>query len=287
MSWMRWTVFLGVVVVTGCSGAGEVVDAGHDGGVGELDAGHDAGVLPPCHCSVADGVLTLSWDCYCAAYGCEYSPPVACEAFRTNELACGLRVDTVVTAGGPAINVYDSAGVFIGTQTGSDLGDYVCPDDSSLHALTRRAGVVPDAACAKTTCDCASGNVNCGAAPDAGSLPPCGCTVDNGVLTMSMECFCATRDCSDVPALTCPGYRQSSLACGLRLDTSNPPGGPIISAFDDAGVLVGVQRSSDTLSFVCPDNSALKATLLRAGVLPDAGCPEVACGCVDGGVACP
>ena len=145
----RAFVFL---VVAGCGVTG-LVDP-RDSGV------HDAGVS--CHCAVDGNVLTYSWECFCASGGCaSVTPATTCGGTRESQVACGLRSDSILTPGGPFIQVFDANGTLVGQEIGSDTGDFECPDDPSLRGFVRHVGVFPDAGCAVTTCDCIDGGVAC------------------------------------------------------------------------------------------------------------------------------
>ena len=273
-------VFAGVVlVVLGACSSSSGDDAGaHDSGV--ADAGtHDAG---SCGCSVDGHVLSYSWACFCASGGCaSVAPATACGGTRESQVACGLRSDSVLTPGGPFIQVFDATGALVGEQAGSDTSDYVCPDDASLRGFVRRVGTFPDAGCAVTTCDCVDGGVVC--PPPA---PSCGCSVEGDTLTYSWDCFCATHDCTAPEPQALCGLYPPTVACGLRTDQFQNIGGTNLRVFEN-GVLVGAQLRDDTPSFACPDDSSMVGSTLRAGTFADAGCAVTTCDCVDGGVACP
>ena len=125
------------------------------------DAGtQDSGSTPSCDCAVNGNSLTVSWECFCAKYGCEGQPAATCPGpYDTTSLACGLRVETRYPGG--VTRVFDATGVQVGGAITPDIGPTVCPDDASLTGGAVSAGVFPDAGCAVTTCDCIDGGVAC------------------------------------------------------------------------------------------------------------------------------
>jgi len=140
--------------MVGCGAAKEGAGT-PEGGVGTGDAG-------ACGCGVQNGTLTVSWECYCAKWGCTWAIP-ACESFRNRQIysECGLIAETVETAGGPWISVWDSSGKLVGSQSGSDTAPYACPSDPSLTAFQLRAGEFPAARCTAMSCSCGDGGTSC------------------------------------------------------------------------------------------------------------------------------
>jgi len=170
------SALLATALTLGCSDGtlvGSRPDSGTDTG-GQRDAGVDqsAADVPhdpaACGCELsADGwTLTMSWDCYCRAYGCTGARQ-ACTA-STAYPSCGLVVDSSDTFGGPSLRVYDERGALVGAQYASDTSDYFCPSDRSLSAARVHAGRFPDSTCAAEPCTCVDGGSSCAPAVDAG-----------------------------------------------------------------------------------------------------------------------
>lgn len=149
------------VVLAGCGG--RALEPGPDGGSdGPADAAAcgcgleaDAGLSP---------TLTMSWDCYCATFGCERGPGSAVCAAGHFFSACGLEFFTIETAGGPETWVFDASGALVGAELGSDSSEYSCPSDPSVRSYRLRAGRFPDPSCAMVECPCADGGAACGLA---------------------------------------------------------------------------------------------------------------------------
>lgn len=139
-----------VMVFAGCGALRSADDAGADGGV-------DASC-----CRIADGVMDLSWDCYCARFDCTRQPAAECAPDTVTTLGCGLRTDGQYTAFGGHTYVFGDAGVLVGADMWTDTALFACVAGSRESAYRVRAGVFmePDAGCA-TTCDCVDGGVAC------------------------------------------------------------------------------------------------------------------------------
>ena len=147
----------------GHGGAGAAAGTGGHGGAGAADGG--TGDAATCQCRLeGDGgaqTLTISWDCFCAAYGCSLAN--SCSSFgfnaqRSDYPACGLTVYSVDPAGGPWMWVYDSSGSEVGAQRTSDVvPPFYCPSDHNLSAFRVRAGRFPESTCQGTTCACTAG----------------------------------------------------------------------------------------------------------------------------------
>ncbi len=127
---------------------------------------------------------------------------------------------------------------------------------------------------------------------DGGPADPatCGCRLeaDQYTLDMSLSCLCSRYNCASAPPIVCgaaPDFRSWTLACGLTVFSNMTIGGLDVWAYDAAGNLVGVQLSSDVAEFACPSDPSMKASAVKAGRFPGAGCPAQACGC-DAGVSC-
>jgi hypothetical protein len=133
--------------------------AGIDGGGGVGGQTTDA---TACACNLAtDGatqVLTISWDCYCATYGCALANSCAAHnAFRLERTTypdCGFTTYVGGPAGGPEVWVHDATGAEVGAQMTLDNGYFYCPSDHTLRASRLRAGQFPDSSCQGITCDC-------------------------------------------------------------------------------------------------------------------------------------
>ena len=152
------------ISAAGCS-TNEVADARDaapiEGGAGpstEPDAGSAA--ANPCNCDVQDGVLVMSWQCFCTTYaigGCDMTLPsqAVCEQSnlsRTDYPGCGLTVLDTPSIG-PIRQVYDRTGTLVGEQITADLGTYGCPSwPSGPGFVSVRAGGFPDASCGGIEC---------------------------------------------------------------------------------------------------------------------------------------
>ena len=149
------------------TGGGMGIGGGTAGGIGVTGGGvtttgggtaADSGV-GPCNCSVEGTTLTMSWECYRATYLYDRGLNATCSNYIGSSMACGL---TVIEFYGPRTTVVrDDTGAAVGGESYTDLSDYKCPDDASLHAGIARGGVFPDAGCSSTACSCADGGVNC------------------------------------------------------------------------------------------------------------------------------
>jgi hypothetical protein len=143
---------------TAVVGGGSAPEVG--GGFGTIGGGTGGGfgTPGPCNCEVADLKLTMSWECFCAKFGCEQFGPT-CGNDIESSIACGLRV--LELHGPQRTIVIDDADAVVGAAVYSDTLDYVCPDNASLHAFIARGGIFPDAGCSTTACSCADGGVIC------------------------------------------------------------------------------------------------------------------------------
>jgi len=59
--------------------------------------------------------------------------------------------------------------------------------------------------------------------------------------------------------------------------------GPYQDVYDQDGKLVGAMASSDSNSYVCPNDPTMSGFILRAGQFPAATCTPVASSCLDAG----
>jgi hypothetical protein len=176
---MRTLVLLSVACCLGAAAAcGSSLPQGGNGGTGaQGGSGGSAGIMggggaggqtvdaADCQCHLgADGgaqVLTISWDCFCATYGC--APANSCADVsgfavqRTAYPSCKLTAYSIDPAGGPEIWVYDASGAEVGAQLSSDDSTFYCPSDHTLSAFRLRAGTFPDSTCQGSTCGCTAG----------------------------------------------------------------------------------------------------------------------------------
>ena len=141
-----------------------------DAGASPFDAG-------ACDCRIdGHGVLRMSWDCFCASYGCGNPWHGWCGAPGQWTSGCGLDVFTWDRLGLTQIYVYDQTGTQVGTQIQNpDTSFFECPTDPSLKSPTVASGTFPAASCASTVCPCdqnpsdgMTGTFSC-PAPDGGS----------------------------------------------------------------------------------------------------------------------
>jgi hypothetical protein len=131
-------VALGITVV-GCSG-----NSSHPDGAPDAAA---------CDCRIEPetGVLLMSWDCFCGAFGCRDERLACPPGERADYPECGL---TVVAAPGfgPSVSVYDASGTLVGRTISSDTSYYACPTDSALAGPIVRAGQMPAPICREVAC---------------------------------------------------------------------------------------------------------------------------------------
>jgi hypothetical protein len=146
------------------------------GGSGGTSAGFDAardatGDAAACGCTLdSNGVLTVSWACYCGQAGCFATKPTCGTTNVKVYAGCDLVVTSLDTAGGPWLWVFDSPGQLVGRQETADVGYYECPSDPSLRGSRIRAGVLPDATCEEAVaCSCVDGGGTACAMSDAGA----------------------------------------------------------------------------------------------------------------------
>ena len=131
-------------------------------------------------------------------------------------------------------------------------------------------------------------------APDAADGPACNCHVETGdggslTLTMSWSCYCAstyaggcTRNLAD-ECSTGTRDRVDYPTCGLTVLQIRGAFGPYQDVYDQDGNLVGAMASSDSNSYVCPNDPTMSGFILRAGQFPAASCTSVPSSCLDAG----
>ncbi len=130
--------------------------------------------------------------------------------------------------------------------------------------------------------------------PDAADGPACNCHVETGdggslTLTMSWSCYCAstyaggcTRNLAD-ECSTGTRDRVDYPTCGLTVLQIRGAFGPYQDVYDQDGNLVGAMASSDSNSYVCPNDPTMSGFILSAGQFPAATCTPVASSCLDAG----
>ncbi|HXU61236.1 MAG TPA: hypothetical protein VN962_06000 [Polyangia bacterium] len=144
-----------LAAVAGCGGSSS---SSPDGGA-RTDARADTGSLS-CTCQSDTQALTIPFDCYCARYRCdEAQPAFACTGGQSWTVGCGLTAQTIQTAGGDEIRVWDQSGKLVGVQSGSDTSPFVCPTNQGIQRFLLRAGTLPDS-CA-TAIDCCDAGTGC------------------------------------------------------------------------------------------------------------------------------
>ena len=120
----------------------------------------------PCACEVDAGVMTMTWNCYCEKFGCDWSLPPPqrpmCESLvRVDYPECGLTRHTG-TGFGVFEHVFDSSGRLVGATVVSDTSPYACPSDPQIQANTVRSGRRPEPSCSAAECDgCYTGSFPC------------------------------------------------------------------------------------------------------------------------------
>jgi len=116
-------------------------------------------------------------------------------------------------------------------------------------------------------------------------------TGDGGslTLTMSWSCYCAstyaggcTRNLAD-ECSTGTRDRVDYPTCGLTVLQIRGAFGPYQDVYDQDGNLVGAMASSDSNSYVCPNDPTMSGFILRAGQFPAASCTSVPSSCLDAG----
>jgi len=109
-----------------------------------------------CHVDERNGVLTMSWSCYCASTGgCTRTFAQWCDDVREriDHPACGFTVLHMMGLGGPFDDVYDQERNLVGAAAAGDSADaYKCPDDPTLAAPLIQAGQFPPASCEGISC---------------------------------------------------------------------------------------------------------------------------------------
>ncbi len=150
---LQLATILSLAIAPGsCSSSGETTDGLSDQVV------HDPGA---CGCHFEDGVLVISWECWCDQFDCTSLPPEGrCQnglRDRIDYPACGLTTFRTPLLAGPSDKVYDGSGVLVGSSTSTDAGSFACPTDPSMKAAQMRAGVFPAASCEARTCAACSG----------------------------------------------------------------------------------------------------------------------------------
>jgi len=268
MAWrpVVWLIAVAVWAASAASGCSRNLTSG-DGGVLADPAA--------CGCKIDEtGTLTMSWDCYCR--DASHCQPFRCPA-ASSYVACGLTVLWQDTSAGVNSWVYDNSGAMVGIDYHWDIGRDVCPTDPSLWSSHVRAGKLPDPTCDKASCRCSTdGSGTCQATGGGGTSDGCDCRVENGVLTMTWECFCSTfGGCIEPLRCDALSERTDYPACGLVEVTRLGFG--IVSSVYDAGTLVGRTLASDTSYYSCPNNAPVAAPLVRAGRAPAADCAPVVC----------
>jgi hypothetical protein len=129
---------------------------------------------------------------------------------------------------------------------------------------------------------------------DASGTAACDCRVEAGdggslTLTMSWSCYCASNyadGCTRTLADQCAtGTRDRTdyPGCGLTVLQIRGAFGPYQDVYDQDGKLVGAMASSDSNSYVCPNDPTMSGFILRAGQFPAASCAPVWSSCLDAG----
>jgi hypothetical protein len=154
------TIVALVIGLSSCSSTLPIADGGGS------DQSQDVG---DCHCSVdQDGFLVMSWDCYCAKWGCDDGLACLFGDERTDYPACGLTVLSRQSFGVTS-SVYDSSGALVGQTIQSDTTPYACPSNSALTAARVRAGQAPASGCVGIACGaCTTVAFPCASAADGG-----------------------------------------------------------------------------------------------------------------------
>lgn len=109
----------------------------------------DAGV---CGCQKVNGVLEMSWECFCARGNCSRQPSATCGPILP-VVGCGLRTESFQNIGGINLAVFEN-GTLVGAHFRDDTPQsFMCPDDvddSSLWSSSLRGGRFADAGCTQT-----------------------------------------------------------------------------------------------------------------------------------------
>jgi hypothetical protein len=148
-----------------------------------------------------------------------------------------------------------------------------CKDSASSSADGPLSG---DASDAPAACDCRV------EASDAG--------LGDRVLTMSWSCYCASgyadgcKRTLEEQCATGTRGRVDYPSCGLTVLQISGAFGPYEDVYDQDGKLVGAMASSDSNSYVCPNDPTLSGFVLRAGRFPEASCAPVPTTCLDAGI---
>ncbi len=104
--------------------------------------------------------MFMSWECFCAQFGCGEHPLNMCAPHTQTTLGCGLRTDGVYNDS-VSISVFNDAGVLVGRRFSADTNVFSCAGAPEQTAFSVRAGVFADEACRSTMCDCIDGGVVC------------------------------------------------------------------------------------------------------------------------------
>jgi hypothetical protein len=262
------------------------------------DTPFDAG---GCGCRIGnDGVMRMSWTCFHPSYG--VSPELGwCGAPGEWTSACGLDVFTYYNQNGLLQQyVYDENGVQVGAHYENLDTPFGCPDQT-VQSLKVESGTFPASSCTVTACACnfdrGDGTFTCpapdgGAGQDAAVSPDaaaCDCQIGtDGVLRMSLGCFCSGYGCGQPELGWCGGDGQWTSACGLNAFTVVRSGLPQTFVYDESGTEVGVRYESSDGAYVCPADPSLQAKKIAGGSFPDSSCAAAVCSCnADGTFTCP
>jgi len=258
----------------------------------------DAGA---CGCRIGgDGVMRMSWRCFQASYG--ISPELGwCGAPGEFGSACGLDVFTYYDQYGLLQKyVYDQSGVQVGAHYENLDVPFACPDQT-IQSRKVESGSFPASSCTLTACACSydgpDRTLNCpardgGVAQDAAASPDaaaCNCNIgSDGVLRMSLGCFCSGYGCGQPELDWCGGDGTWTSACGLNTFTVLRNGLPQTFVYDESGSQVGVRYESSEGAYVCPADPSLQAMKIAGGSFPDSTCATAVCSCnADGSFTCP
>jgi hypothetical protein len=136
------------------------------------DASPDAAA---CDCtSDGNGVLHMSWACFCQNYGCPAGAagPLQCTSAFTWIYACGLWGSYWSDDAAPLWSFVDGTGATVGVHWISDetSGEFGCSPGKGGGARELVAGQIPSPQCQSVACSCgADGSVSC---PGVDGGPP-------------------------------------------------------------------------------------------------------------------